>query len=285
MVSGLLLLAVNAARAGGWAVLTLAELPPQVVAGDSFTVRFAVRQHGNHLASGLDSFVTAVHTKTGQALEFKAEPADKAGYYKATMMLPHSGAWDWEIEAFGLHTMPPLTVVDRTATVAGAAGSSRLSLALVSPWQIAGLAALAGGVLLMIAGWRRPSRTLQGTAVAAMLAGAVLGFAAPANPATTAVAQHNLVGADADAQGEALFVAKGCITCHRHDGISYTRNLFVIGPDLSDYQSSPEFLRLWLRDPAQVRPQTLMPDLELAEAEIEALLAFLNREAKTAVSN
>jgi hypothetical protein len=38
----------------------------------------------------------------------------------------------------------------------------------------------------------------------------------------------------------------------------------------------PDFLRSWLKDPRAVRPNTQMPDLGLKQAEIEALIAFLN---------
>ena len=55
-----------------------------------------------------------------------------------------------------------------------------------------------------------------------------------------------------------------------------------LGPELSDYSSAPDFLAQWLADPASVDPNTVMPDLDLDEAEIEALIAFLNADAETA---
>lgn len=85
--------------------------------------------------------------------------------------------------------------------------------------------------------------------------------------------------------GRALFQYKGCASCHRHDGLDVTRvsatdsdRFFasVIGaPDLTHYQPDPAFVRQWLRDPRAVRPNTGMPNLQLSEGEIEALLAFL----------
>ena len=88
------------------------------------------------------------------------------------------------------------------------------------------------------------------------------------------------------ALGRALFQAKGCTSCHRHDGLSIARVAFyatadldlgtVMGaPDLTHYRPDPTFVRQWLRDPSAVRPETEMPNLRLSDEEIEALLAFL----------
>jgi mono/diheme cytochrome c family protein len=86
--------------------------------------------------------------------------------------------------------------------------------------------------------------------------------------------------------GRALFQAKGCTTCHRHDGVDVTRVEVYAGadldlgtvmgaPDLTHYRPVPTFVRPWLRDPSAVRPGTDMPNLRLSDEEIEALLAFL----------
>ena len=87
-------------------------------------------------------------------------------------------------------------------------------------------------------------------------------------------------------QGRALFQAKGCATCHRHDALNIAHVAVtdtvdldlgdVLGaPALTHYQPNPDFVRRWLRDPAAVRPNTSMPNLRLRDDEIEALLAFL----------
>jgi mono/diheme cytochrome c family protein len=86
--------------------------------------------------------------------------------------------------------------------------------------------------------------------------------------------------------GKALFLAKGCATCHQHAAVS-TNNSVSIGPNLTHYTNSPDFLRRWLADPQAVRPQAapaygpsdVMPNLHLNPDEIEALIAFINSSA------
>lgn len=68
-------------------------------------------------------------------------------------------------------------------------------------------------------------------------------------------------------QGQALFRAKGCATCHEH--------ALNGAPNLASYEANPEFLVQWLKNPTAVRPGTLMPNLGLDDSEIQALIAFL----------
>ncbi|MBP8251387.1 MAG: c-type cytochrome [Herpetosiphon sp.] len=75
--------------------------------------------------------------------------------------------------------------------------------------------------------------------------------------------------------GQALFVAKGCASCHAHAAVGSTMQ---VGPNLSTYRNTSEFLQAWLRDPQAVKPQTPMPNLHLSEQEISDLIAFLNHD-------
>jgi cytochrome c2 len=84
---------------------------------------------------------------------------------------------------------------------------------------------------------------------------------------------------DLAAQGALLFRAKGCMTCHHHDAVDGSGSI-AIGPDLSQYKADPAFLRRWLADPASLRPETRMPNLELSPDDIEALIAFLESGAQ-----
>jgi cytochrome c2 len=76
-------------------------------------------------------------------------------------------------------------------------------------------------------------------------------------------------------RGEALFLNRGCATCHIHGGVEYDGQIIGVGPALTVYRGDEAFLREWLRNPAAVRPGTEMPTLGLAEDEIDALVAFL----------
>jgi mono/diheme cytochrome c family protein len=117
------------------------------------------------------------------------------------------------------------------------------------------LVALLGLAALALAG----SLALVGLAVAAP----------PAPPTPTPIPAAGI--------GQQLFVAKGCITCHRHDAIVVQRRFTIDSiPNLTAYRNDPAYLRVWLKDPAAVKPATEMPNLGLSAAEIEALIAFIN---------
>lgn len=93
-------------------------------------------------------------------------------------------------------------------------------------------------------------------------------------PVTTSTAQT----ANA-ATGMALFSAKGCAHCHlnRRAVRSPSECCPDVGPDLTNYNQQPEYLRQWLADPAALKPDTQMPDLNLSDQEIADLIAFLNQ--------
>lgn len=94
-------------------------------------------------------------------------------------------------------------------------------------------------------------------------------------PARASTAGAPISSAD---NGRALFIAKGCKFCHMRAGVSDMVPGPVIGPNLTHYQGDPAFLRAWLRDPQAVRPGTQMPNLDLSEREINALIAFLTSD-------
>jgi len=73
-------------------------------------------------------------------------------------------------------------------------------------------------------------------------------------------------------RGQAAFQSNGCYGCHLI-GKAGT----PIGPDLSHVgrRYPPEYLARWLRDPARQRPSAHMPALELTEADVQALAAYL----------
>lgn len=90
---------------------------------------------------------------------------------------------------------------------------------------------------------------------------------------------------DLVARGKQIFESTGtCFACHTVDGTTAQGR---VGPDLSDFggrttlaagllPNTPENLEAWLRDPQGVKPGALMPRLNLSDADIEALTAFLH---------
>jgi len=119
------LLTLLALHFGGWAVVTVEDLPDQVVVGQPVTLSFAVRQHGHTLMSGLNARLEA---KAGGQTVRAAATAAGTGRYAATLTLPHAGAWTITIySGFGPsnltlmpvpavnagHTAPELAAADR----------------------------------------------------------------------------------------------------------------------------------------------------------------------------
>jgi cytochrome c oxidase subunit 2 len=108
----------------------------------------------------------------------------------------------------------------------------------------------------------------------------------PQDYETWAVLQRQPVTIAADRQaGWELFQSKGCVGCHAIEG---TEAQGDVGPDLTHFGSrttiaanalektlDDETLARWLRNPSEVKPGALMPDLNLTEQEISTVVGFL----------
>jgi hypothetical protein len=65
--------------------------------------------------------------------------------------------------------------------------------------------------------------------------------------------------------------------CHSHSETNQIREFGVdMGPNLTNFSASPEYLRVWLKDPLAAKSTAKMPDLGLKEVEMDALIAFIN---------
>jgi nitric oxide reductase subunit C len=66
-----------------------------------------------------------------------------------------------------------------------------------------------------------------------------------------------------------------CVACHALDGRGGN-----VGPALDGVADrlEPDFFERWLRDPASIRPGTLMPRLPLSDAQVTELVAFLRTQ-------
>jgi cytochrome c oxidase subunit 2 len=101
-----------------------------------------------------------------------------------------------------------------------------------------------------------------------------------ATPTPSAAGQPSLVQ-----QGAQVFANGACITCHTVRGTPANAK---VGPDLTHFGSrrtiaantlpkDPEGnnLKRWLRNPQAVKPGNLMPNLNLSDADVNALAAYL----------
>jgi cytochrome c2 len=269
----ILVFLVAEAAAGGWAVVTLDALPGKVVAERPFTIGFVVRQHGQTLTGGLIPTVTAVNVKSGDRVEFTAEEQGTAGHYTTIITLPQPGPWEWTINAFGFdQPMPEIAVEAVPAAQPVPSGDFG---GLGSLLHIITVVSMTFFVLLLYVWWRTRQRRvmalLLGTAVL-LGAGQVI---QQSNPAETVAAQPSLVEAASPGDlGQALFVAKGCIMCHKFDRVMSLASP-QIGPNLTHYAGSPDYLRSWLSNPQASKPESRMPNLQLNAEEIEALIGLL----------
>jgi mono/diheme cytochrome c family protein len=204
-IAAAVVLAAGTISAGGWAVVTVDDLPARIEAAKPVTLAFTVRQHGMTPLGGLKPSIVAASGSS--RVETNATAAQDIGQYSAAITLPSAGAW--------------------ILTINSGFMDSRLSLlpvTVVSP-----------------------------------------GAAAPA-----------LSPVD---QGQQLFVAKGCVTCHQNDA-SKSNMSTGVGPVLVAHKYQDDFLSRILTNPAATLPRrsdfVAMPNLNLKAPEVSALVAFIN---------
>jgi cytochrome c2 len=198
--------------AGGWAVVSVQDLPDYAVAGQPVTLTYTVRQHGNNL---LDDLKGSVAARSGSAkVDVSAKATGQPGTYAATFTLPNAGDWAVTIES----------------------GFGRSRVASI------------------------PIRALEaGTKTLPVMA--------------------------PDERGRRLFVAKGCVTCHTHSDSK--ADFGEVGPELTGKKFAPTYLAEFLANPS-IKPPTVkdvrMPNLNLKQQEISALVAFINSDRRVAVA-
>jgi cytochrome c2 len=268
--------------AGGWAVITVDELPTGVVAGKPTTIGFTVLQHGKTPLSGIDPTITATLSKS-ESFVVHAEEEGKPGHYIATLTFPTEGAWEWSIQAFTMdQPMPVLNVTAGTVSSVPEPVATAESAAPSLSWLwIVRMLALAVGVIGLAVALIRKALALTGLCLVVGLGSFVTGSTVPEAEAQSKSSVETISDSSTSQMelGRQLFVAKGCITCHVNRKITNSSDYWTIdmgAPDLSMYASDPEILHKRLKDPSTVKADTKMPNLGLKEVEIEALIAFIN---------
>ena len=84
---------------GGWAVVTVDDLPDYVVAGQPIRLSFVVRQHGMRLLDGLEPVVEAKLGNNAISVNAKQTHFAESGRYVATLTLPRAGEWTLTIQS------------------------------------------------------------------------------------------------------------------------------------------------------------------------------------------
>jgi cytochrome c oxidase subunit 2 len=95
--------------------------------------------------------------------------------------------------------------------------------------------------------------------------------------------QQPAVQDPAVAEGRQMFESQACISCHAVRGTSAQGRF---GPDLTHLMSRDTIasgaaantaasLKLWIKDPDYVKPGSLMPAMQLSEAQIDQIVAYL----------
>jgi len=198
---------------GGWAAITVEDLPDYGVARQAMNLTFTVRQHGVEKLKNLEPRVEARAGGAATAAAV-AQPGKGEGEYTARLVLPQAGEW--------------------TITIHSGFGNSRVTLV--------------------------PMQVIEPTA-----------------PAPAALV--------AGERGRRLFVAKGCVTCHLHREVRGSGTV-AMGPELTTRRLAPEYLQRFLADPSITGSSNRMPNLNLKQAEIAALIAFLTKaEGQTGAGN
>jgi hypothetical protein len=205
MMTAAVMLVTATMNAGGWAVVTVDDLPARIDAGRPLALTFTVRQHGRTPLGGLKASLDA--TSGSLKVAAQAVASQKPGQYTATIVVPGAGEWIVTIDSGFLGSR--LTLLPLIAVEPGA-----------------------------------PAPVLS-----------------------------------REAQGQQLFVAKGCVTCHANDVASSNTSL-RLAPRLMPQKYQDEFLSRILANPSATLPPRFefpqMPNLDLQPGEISALVAFIN---------
>lgn len=271
------------ALAGGWAVVTLDRMPEGITAGQPVLLGMMVRQHGRSPLQAEEIQIEASHAETGQAVKFSALPDGQPGHYQAELLFPEPGLWKWKVASglFPIFQPLPALEVAGGAQPGASTRSEPSSGGIRTPGRAAvllgalALLAFAAGVLLLVRGWTRRFRVLPGVGLLALCGALVFALFSSADAESQQIPATSQ--GTGKASGQQLFLAKGCVVCHVNDRAIENSQEFSVGagPDLTKYRSSPQFLRQFLADPGGTKTTTDMPNLELAPAEIDALVSFL----------
>lgn len=91
LLPALLLVPLFGRAMGGWATVTVEDVPDYVEAGKPLPLKFMIRQHGVTPLNGIHPTIEA--RSGGNAARAAAEPGKEAGQYVAALTLREPGEW------------------------------------------------------------------------------------------------------------------------------------------------------------------------------------------------
>jgi hypothetical protein len=108
------------AGAGGFATAGLSSTPEGTAPGKPWTVDITILQHGR---TPLDGLSPRVQISSGDSIrEFAAKPTGEAGVYRAAVVFPTAGRWEYTVlDGFNdqmPHTFPAVRIGDGAASPA-----------------------------------------------------------------------------------------------------------------------------------------------------------------------
>lgn len=154
------LVAAPTTFAGGWAVVTLDQLPSEMRAGQTFTLGMMVRQHGVTPISA-DPFgngslkvrISAQNLTSKETIEWSARQEGEVGHFVAEVTFPSAGSWTWAAQpgAFEATQLGSVTILPALA----ATETTQATTLPATPWiWLAGLLVV-GGILMLLMSRRR----------------------------------------------------------------------------------------------------------------------------------
>lgn len=170
IVFGLL---ITPAQAGGWAVVTLDSVPPEIRAGQRLDLGFMVRQHGVtpidtafNSSSLMIPVLSATNQTTGEKVQAEAVKNGVKGHFSVAVSFPSAGDWQWQItpppfEGTQLGTLKVLTPLASPLTTPQPVNNLDFGLLLMR-WG--GLGFLGLAAILAVGSWfatTRRGRTLR----------------------------------------------------------------------------------------------------------------------------